>query len=77
MNHNEDYHKNYYTENKERYKEQKKKWLEENKDYWNAYQKEKAKMRYWKNKLVAEPENQKIKDKIENLLNEVKNKTAN
>ena len=65
-----EYFKNYYEENKERYKEQKKKWLEENKDYWNAYQRQKAKIRHWKKKLEADPENQKIKDKIETLLNE-------
>ena len=65
-----EYFKKYYVENKERYKENHKKWLEENKDYWNAYQRKQSKLRWWRNKLKADPNNEEIIKKIKTILDE-------
>ena len=66
-----DYFKNYYKENKEQYKELRKKWLEENKDYWNAYQRHQSKLRHWKKKLELNPDDIKTKERLEELLKEL------
>lgn len=65
-----EYIKKYYQENKFKFKENHSHWIKNNKDAWNTYQNWYSKMRYWKNKLKLEPENEELKKIIDKLLDE-------
>ena len=67
-----EYFKSYYINNKEKYREAHKRWLESNKDQWRAYQNLYKKIRYWEAKLSQEPDNAKIKYKLDALYAEKK-----
>lgn len=67
-----EYFKKYYQENKEKMIDTHNRWVEENRERWNAYQRKQSKLRWWKNKLEKDPDNETIKNKIQDILNDIK-----
>lgn len=66
-----DYMKVYYAENKWRWSQYGKKWIGENRLLWNDYQRQKSKIRYWSKKLLLQPDNEIIKQKLKKFTDEL------
>lgn len=65
-----EYFKEYYKENKYRFKELHRLWKSENKLRWNKYQAWHRKVRYWEKKLELDPTNQDFIIKLNMTYNE-------
>ena len=70
--HNAVYSKKYYEENKETMDKSSIQYKKDNKDSWNIYQRIYKRMRYWKDKHEANPNDEAIKVTYEDLVLELK-----
>lgn len=59
--------KQYYQENKFRFKENHNNWIKNNRAKWNQYQAWYNRVRYWKNKLKLEPDNEELIQKLNTI----------
>lgn len=59
-----EYYRDYYKENKYRFKETHSVWIKENKLKWNKYQAWYSKVRYWEKKLKSDPTNEEFITKL-------------
>ena len=59
-----EYFKEYYKENKYRFKELHTIWMKKNKLRWNKYQAWHSRVRYWEKKLELDPTNEAFITKL-------------
>jgi hypothetical protein len=59
-----EYYKEYYKENKYRFKELHAIWMKKNKLRWNKYQAWCSRVRYWEKKLELDPTNEAFITKL-------------
>ena len=64
------YYKEYYEQNKWRFKQLHLNWMQENRLKWNRYQAWRSKVRYWEKKLVLSPGNEKFILKLNKIKDE-------
>jgi hypothetical protein len=65
-----DYFKEYYKENKFRFKELHTVWIKKNKLKWNKYQAWHSRVRYWEKKLVSDTTNENFLSKLNKTYDE-------